>query len=106
MSKHTQGPWEVRAIKGDGNAIVIHTQDDEVIATAWNLLRRDGSGPSTSIKANANLIAAAPELLEALGKLLDALNRVFVDTRRPGFFEFVAVCEGARKVIAKAEGRS
>lgn len=66
MSKHTPGPWYV----GDGSAQSNHEGDDCVIAL------REGSRITTLVKANnwfgeeskanACLIAAAPELLDEL----------------------------------------
>lgn len=55
--KGTPGPWHV------ANGCQIRSAKDQ-IAKAW--MMRDGEG-----QANARLIAAAPELLEALNLVLD-----------------------------------
>ena len=57
MSKHTPGPWRV------ANGVQIRSQRDQ-IAKVW--MMRDGEG-----KANAALIAAAPDLYKALVQVRD-----------------------------------
>jgi len=52
MTKHTPGPWHV------SNGVQIRSERHQ-IAKVW--MMRDGEG-----NANARLIAAAPDLLEAL----------------------------------------
>lgn len=76
----------------------------------------DGHLVSTSVegvteeqaKANARLIAAAPELLETLNRLLAAAADVVIDEERTGALRHGAL-EGrmdcARAAIAKATGR-
>ena len=68
MSKHTPGPWKMKTVKtscgrchksGDFNACVY---DDD---TSLNKFGRD------TLLANANLIAAAPDLLETCETLKD-----------------------------------
>lgn len=68
MSKHTPGPWVIQESSKDPNCIVIKTNDDEVIASAWNLLNMlpNGQTTVTDNEANAILIASAPDLLTAL----------------------------------------
>ena len=75
-SKHTPGPW-LRM----GRSIGVGAGE---IATVWELL--DGRAI-----ANARLIAAAPDLLDALVMMLDA-------------YEIPAVRDRARAAIAKATG--
>lgn len=58
MSKHTPGPWHV------ANGVQIRSQRDQ-IAKVW--MMRGGEG-----KANAALMAAAPDLLAALNLLHEA----------------------------------
>ncbi|MFY2819696.1 hypothetical protein ACOTI2_08230 [Achromobacter xylosoxidans] len=65
-TKHTPGPWEAQPPRL-GAAITIYAGDTPIATTASNTspltmeMHRRGE-----IKANARLIAAAPELLEAL----------------------------------------
>jgi hypothetical protein len=93
-AKHTPGPWRIteghrdriiRAIDSDG--------DDTVIAEVhwWAM-----AGAAESI-ANARLIAAAPELLEACKFAFAAMNSE--DGRKRAEQALIAA-------IAKAEGRS
>lgn len=56
-NKHTPGPWYVTGSEA-GGAMIVNT--DTIIA------RWPENGPSRSQVPNARLIAAAPELLEAL----------------------------------------
>lgn len=63
-SKHTPGPWEIFAIASEAGVIYcIHAGNTDIalIPLAWS---GDGS--------NARLIAAAPELLEALREAVEA----------------------------------
>jgi hypothetical protein len=69
-TKHTQGEWEVHYFGDNGNRKTrVHCQN----VTIANVLQID------EVEANAKLIAAAPELLQALIKannLLQGLNIV------------------------------
>ena len=60
MNKHTPGPWTYEQISN--NAYVIDENGSAV------MLYRN---PDDEMKANASLIAAAPELLEALEWAVD-----------------------------------
>lgn len=68
MSKHTPGPWEVRQGKEVGNTVYV-SSDKGQICTGVN-------GFESRIP-NARLIAAAPELLEALEVAEKALTAIF-----------------------------
>jgi len=66
MSKHTPGPWSHATDFGQVGSI--ETDDGLVIAQAQALV----SDPDRSVRnANARLIAAAPDLLEALYNMLE-----------------------------------
>ena len=58
MSERTPGPWHNDDCEG---SISINASDGGAIATAW-----DFEFGEDAAEANAKLIAAAPELLEAL----------------------------------------
>ena len=100
MSKHTPGPWEVRAdAHGRGRIYARGTW----IATTWLATDDGNDAPRLPALSNARLIAAAPELLEALGILLNRLEGIGG--------EHVTGMEGvdadlikARAAIAKATG--
>ena len=62
--KHTSGPWSIRQV--ESAFMIVHESECAVICTTndWDEKFKDEE------QANARLIAAAPELLEALGKLV------------------------------------
>lgn len=82
-AKHTPGPWETAAT--DDNLIVKGRV--KIASTYPEKFSADEEG------ANARLIAAAPELLEALYTFLEV-------------GDCAAAREEAHAAIAKAEGRS
>ena len=88
MSKHTPGPW-----LRDGDRVYTLHKLAHVEASRWNAQVRPSVGcPPDEADANARLIAAAPELLEALKWTARAL-----DKEHPAAIK-------ARAAIAKAEG--
>jgi hypothetical protein len=89
MSKttHTEAPWEPHF--EDGIWIQSPNPDEPVIC---DLLPRDADSYTLEDEANAYLIAAAPDLLEALIKV------VAIADRRTDEFD------AARAAIAKAKG--
>jgi 16S rRNA C1402 N4-methylase RsmH len=99
MSKHTPGPWVIERDLG-------HTF---IIAEAGGMCADLGvSSPSQD--DNARLIAAAPELLEALKTLLAYHGETGHGTFRSTEGNLVKEreclqCTAARAAIAKAEGR-
>jgi len=102
MSKHTPGPWfhEVHELPlNNGKVISIQTRktfdadeedDDPTLAGIYSLDPVDF--------ANASLIAAAPDLLEALEEMVLSLAQ-FEIYEYQGF-----AIEAARKAIARAKG--
>lgn len=94
--KHTQGPWKIidinyhPYIEKDGFEVC------QLFRTAF--LNDDYSEDIEfeNAKANANLIAAAPELLEALEQLLDCVIN-------PDNFDRIVISD-AQKAISKAKG--
>ena len=63
--KHTPGPWKVdHVFKSD---IYSFAPQEELLASVYPMKRAEGSW-----EANARLIAAAPELLEALEEIIKA----------------------------------
>lgn len=99
-AKHTRGPWQVEDAAGEiticaetGTAI-----DESICFVAdggWNQMPR-----KTAI-ANARLIAAAPELLEALQAFV---NYVADDHNDTPMLDNDALWEKAESAIAKATG--
>jgi hypothetical protein len=99
MSKHTPGPWTFGHwgddfwVSPDSSGLT-----QKVARVTWGMGEERKEG-----RENARLIAAAPELLEALSGLVDACEahnsangREMVDRH---------ALERARAAIAKAEGR-
>jgi hypothetical protein len=64
MSKHTPGPWQVARGHRSGSARAVYP------VLRFDSLMRQGH----DFEANARLIAAAPELLDALQDALSALE--------------------------------
>lgn len=97
-TKHTPGPW-------DHAEQVIFAPTGEAIASTWKFGQFDIGGRNShdEAQANAQLMAAAPEMLAALRALL-ATNSC-----REATYNFnVSLAEAvdvARTAIAKAEGR-
>ena len=87
-TKHTPGPWVV------GNV-------GEVVAGGITLA--DVYGDEEQADADAYLIAAAPDLLEACEMLAEAQRRADAG-ERDGFGCYVDAVDMARAAIAKAKG--
>ena len=70
-SKHTPGPWNI------GWGLVWNAArgiTSRVSGEAWKWKNKDGF--ESESKANARLIAAAPDLLEALQGMVDAFGQL------------------------------
>lgn len=91
MSQHTPGPWSINDWPQANTDIAIGAVGTPLIARIP--LRHVSINEQ---KANARLIAAAPDLLAALLMVLDDPNAL---DGRPRTAEFV------REAIAKAEGQ-
>jgi len=98
-SKHTPGPWKPTRYWQDHNVGNFWTCDIESLAGGVSHICRVQAGHNTNeayelCRANANLIAAAPDLLEACKNFLYGRK----DNRE---------CEAEmRAAIAKAEGHA
>lgn len=100
--KHTPGPWEAIAEKDDGNfAHSIYTQGYKGLLIA----RCNQNG---NYNADACLIAAAPDLLEALELHVryEAIPSDRGGKSGPKSVAWNAFVEARNNAIAKAEGRS
>ena len=93
-TNHTPGPWEVRPSSNPKNGTLWR----DVVSTGCEY---SPSYVGEALEADARLIAAAPELLEALDELLAEL-----DSREPPqgcIYRDTGGMELARSAIAKAE---
>ena len=88
---YTKEPWE--AFDGKDNENDVHDHIG-IISDGWYVARVWSDGPNPA--GDARLIAAAPDLLEALRELLDHLDAHCVT---------IGDCNQAHAAIAKAEGR-
>lgn len=101
MSKHTPGPWAVVELV-DGYDIrcpesrcrIVTASDPEAV---WGAIGRE---------EDACLIAAAPELLEALELALGSYNRLLLSDPPKDAWVFNGVEAKARAALAKAKGEA
>jgi hypothetical protein len=106
QATHTPGPWEIGSInKRDKNlwwSAVFTPKSTGKFHTprAGEALGVDRE----ECEANARLIAAAPDLLEALRGLLRETKAKNPSPKVGKDFSLLVHIEGARKAIAKAEG--
>lgn len=108
VAAHTPGPWVV-VVNSRGAAVAIDAPSVANIPGKTNPVRHNGIGSPHSAKghANARLIAAAPDLLEAAAELEGWISRVLVHTytnRKPMPENLEVALEKIRAAIAKATG--
>jgi len=98
MSKHTPGPWEIDEQDYGDELWFGGTGCGLVTVNGWsNGGCKDQPDEWAQLLTDARLIAAAPELLDALHGLLNVIR----ETRGLRSYNAVLV---AQKAIAKAEG--
>ena len=90
MTKHTPGPWTSYSVSTDTSR--------RVGPPKYAVAEIKPTGRHQEDAANANLIAAAPDLLEALRDIL------FNSVHGNGLDAHYKAQDRARAVIAKAEG--
>lgn len=74
MSKHTQGPWELMETQGVMTFPILdifQSSTGKSVCSVSNSMKAAKELPPDEIDANARLIAAAPELLEALKAIFE-----------------------------------
>ena len=95
-NKFTPAPWEVTVSNGGmGSHYLIKGKNNYV----GHFYDEDGGCPNG--KENAQLMAAAPELLEALETALPSLDAYFQEYGSSAAFDFL---DKVRAVIIKAKG--
>ena len=97
VSKYTPGPWRVS--DGDDLWVAGPISTDNVIC---DIVPRDADSYTEEDEANAALIAAAPDLLEACKR---ALSGAWLHATS-GHSDAVAVHDELRAAIARATGAS
>lgn len=94
--QHTAGPWFVDYdCKSD---IYSFAPQEELLASVYPLKRAEGSW-----QGNARLIAAAPELLDALSRLVFAVEET--DELSKGYIRNSQAYKDSKAAIRKAEGQ-
>lgn len=100
--KHSPGPWRVTGYLADRGLHLIAPPLEHsclILAHVIDYGDPDSEQPTPEARANAALIAAAPDLLEALKGLL-----LEVEEGRAGLFAGFTI--RARAAIARAEGKA
>lgn len=106
MSKHTPGPWDYWSGYNPFDKIEaqVTAEGGDIVIASYNHLIEQG-------EANAQLMAAAPDLLEALTRARDYLNNAkFLIRRELGEHHWLNGIEKGIQIadvaIAKARGES
>jgi len=116
---HTPGPWEPEYLYDGGRTIAqIRSRKTLLCVNAAAHPQLDQQGELKSAEQleveslrNAHLIAAAPELLSALRRMLEC-HQAAMDAAQSNAVRFVekrcecGACDEARAAIAKVEGRA
>lgn len=105
MSKHTKGPW--KAGRPDMGTYVggvlskwIYSADDQYVAVASGKIK----GSWDEVMANAHLIAAAPEMLEALEEIISIIKIIDLQESLGIAKKAWAELQSCEAAIKKAKG--
>ena len=98
-TKHTPGPW---VIDWNVSRLDIFGSDETTLVAS---LRRSplSQAIDEAARSNARLIAAAPEMYEAIAAIATAMNLGYIPNEI--LSEGSPILEGLRAAIAKAEGK-
>ena len=98
-TKHTTGPW---VIDWNVSRLDIFGADETTLVAS---LRRStlSQAIDEAARSNARLIAAAPEMYEAIAAIATAMNLGYIPNEI--LSEGSPILEGLRAAIAKAEGK-
>lgn len=99
VAKHTPGPWHLEASGPVSGKFTLPVFAEVRPGQRWSVAH--ANGVDGEARANARLIAAAPELLVALRAMLGIDNPAAPDA---GHVDYVRAVSLARAAIAKAEG--
>lgn len=110
-TQHTPGPWQVGARYGNNKIEIADASYDKLICTVWthqfqgSMFEPDRQfQPLPYGAANARLIAASPEMLDALKELVGAVEK-FIHPQPDKPHSAWAKLVRARAAIAKATGQ-
>ena len=98
-AKHTPGPWVVGSDAGASGRMVGPMGEEEV-CTVFGAGESNDPETRPECLANARLIAAAPEMLTVLKRMIAAFNADEIDP-----MVAFATIEQAQGTIARAEGK-
>jgi hypothetical protein len=107
--QHTPGPWAVAGESyNDHEAYVIEAGGRTICWTASSLDDAGIEVITAEDDANADLLAAAPDLLSALESLLEDHKRMFPEAHPHSVIKWAECAEVSRaqKAISKAKGES
>lgn len=101
MSKHTPGPWIVEPVPYDSSRFYIRGSNTkgQILGFGKGAVAHIPQSTVNPMEANANLIAAAPDLLAALEGLMSCYIDLLDEDQ-------VAAAQNAKSAIAKAKGES
>lgn len=104
-TKHTPGPWKWD--ESWGAIMTDHNNPSRLISPVWTGCNPRGMGPEAEAEdaANARLIAASPDLLEALKALLQEVATID-HAYALRMTENNPACKQARAALAKATGQN
>jgi len=106
--KFTPGPWKAQAIGSEGYIVETDEPGKTINQRAypWGLAMVSGGWNWEEIKANAQLISAAPDMYEALIQARGALRLdAMVDERGEPYGTTVEALKVINKALDKAEGK-
>lgn len=102
MIGHTPGPWQIDA-ESDSGSFEIWGGSIESMAPMICLNTEENPDRAQEAKANARLIAAAPDMLEALTVIADWDTAPITDEGKQSLLDIIkSICDRARSEIAKA----
>ena len=103
MNKHTKGPWKCSPVLNMTDTLIIFISTDNG-DTEGSIAQTRGqtTGQEEECMANAKLMVASPDMLEALKACIYLLRDLPTLNGLGG----LAVLENAKEAVRKAEGKS
>lgn len=105
MSKHTRGPWIVSKTGQDLPGVDIVSIRAPGLALIGEVYAQRYDNETWSALPNAQLIAASPELADALERLLDSLANIETTNNSQGHLKDLGNAEHEARAILKKVGR-